>query len=251
MTLELTLDATLDLSRSDARHGYGLFETIRVKDGRPLRLSLHRARLERGAAFLDMDPPPSLETLETFLAQRTQVPGMSSGVLRLYAVDRRLIVSAMAFSPEVRNTVAVDLADTLVRHSSSPLNAFKTLAYLENRILAREARDRDLFEVIALNERGELTDGSRTTLFLVEGGRVFTPPVSAGALPGVARQVILEAGLAQEATLTPADLVRCEGLFLTNSLQGLIPVHFFRGRALKQSRAVLEPILDLLNQGAP
>jgi len=246
MELELCLDATLDLSRSEVRHGYGLFETIRIKEGRVLRLPQHLARLRRGTAFLEMGPPPGQEALEAFLAAHTRVLGMASGVLRLYAVDRRLIVSAMAFSPEVRTSVGVDIAEVLVRHSSSPLNRFKTLAYLENRILAREARDRDLFEVIALNERGELTDGSRTSLFLVEGGRIFTPPTSAGALPGVARQVILEAGLAQEVSLSQTDLVRCEALFLTNSLQGLIPVHFYRGRALKQPRAVLEPVLEIL-----
>lgn len=246
MALELTTDGTVDLARSEARHGYGLFETLRVKEGQAQRLGLHLARLRQGADFLGMDQPPALESLGAFLAQHTQVPTMASGVLRLYAVDSRLVVSAMAFSPQPRALVALDLAASLTRNSSSPLNRFKTLAYLENRVLAQEARDRELFEVIALNERGELTDGSRSTLFLVEGGRILTPHAAAGALPGVARQVILEAGLAQEATLTPSDLVRCQALFLTNSLQGLIPVHSCRGRALEQPRTILEPVLALL-----
>lgn len=249
MSLELCLDATLDLSRSDARHGYGLFETIRVKEGRPLRLPLHLARLERGAAFLGMEPPPGQEALEAFLGQRTQVFGMASGVLRLYAVDHSLIASVLAFSPELRNWTSVDLADSVVRYSASPLHRFKTLAYLENRVLAREARERDLFEVIALNEMGELTDGSRTTLFLVEEGRILTPPASSGALPGVAREAILGADLAREASLTPEDLLACEAMFLTNALQGMIPVHSFRGRALAQPRRLLEPVFDLLDRG--
>jgi len=246
MSLEPCLDATLDLSRSEARHGYGLFETLRIKEGRVQRLPLHLARLARGAAFLEMEAPPTLAELEAFLEGHTRVAAMGSGVLRLYAVDRRLIVSAVAFSPEPRASVSLGLAQSLVRHSGSPLNRFKTMAYLENRLLAREARERDLFEVIALNERGELTDGSRTTLFLVEGGRIFTPPVASGALPGVARQVLLEAGLAQDATLTPKDLVRCEALFLTNSLQGLVPVHTCCERPLKQPRSLLEPVMALL-----
>nr|WP_320132639.1 aminotransferase class IV [uncultured Holophaga sp.] len=249
MSLEPCQDATVDLSRSEARHGWGLFETLRVLKGKAQRLSLHLARLARGAAFLEMEAPPSLERVEDYLNHYTQVPGMASGALRLYAVDRRLIVSAVAFTPETPPVVAVDLAASLVRSSSSPLNRFKTLAYLENRVLAREARSRGLFEVLAINERGELSDGSRTSLFVVEGGRIFTPPLESGALPGVARQVILDAGLAQEATLTPADLVRCEGVFLTNSLQGVIVPNSCRGRVLKPASELLAPVLEVLARG--
>jgi branched-chain amino acid aminotransferase len=111
------------------------------------------------------------------------------------------------------------------RCSSSPLNRFKTLAYLENRLLAREAGRRGLFEAIAPNEAGRLTDGSRTSLFVVLGGRLLTPPAADGALPGVARRCLLEAGLGEEAPLEPRDLARAQALLLTNALQGAVPVH--------------------------
>ena len=65
----------------------------------------------------------------------------------------------------------------MTRRSANPLNRFKTMAYLENLLLTREAEDRALYEVVALNESGRLTDGGRTNLFLVTGDEILTPPV--------------------------------------------------------------------------
>ncbi len=111
-----------------------------------------------------------------------------------------------------------------MRSSGSPLNRFKTLSYLENRLLHREAEAQGWFEALALNERGQLTDGGRTNVVLVLEGQALTPPVQDGALPGIARRVLLEAGLAREASLEPRDLESAEGVFLVNALRGWIGV---------------------------
>jgi branched-chain amino acid aminotransferase len=221
--LELLTDTRLDLAASGARHGEGLFETLRVRDGAPLRLEAHLERLAAGARFLGLEPPPAPEAVRVFLAGPCQ--GLASGVLRLLAVDRKLLVMVAPWDPGVPASITLGLSREFRRCSGSPLNRFKTLSYLENRLLAREAERRGLFEVIALNEHGRLSDGSRTTLFLVRDGRLLTPPVADGALPGVARRCLLEAGWAEEAPLTPDDLVRAEAVLLTNALRGAMPVH--------------------------
>jgi para-aminobenzoate synthetase / 4-amino-4-deoxychorismate lyase len=61
-------------------------------------------------------------------------------------------------------------------------------------------------EVIYLNERGELAEGSRTTIFIERDGELLTPPLSAGLLPGTLRAELLAEGKAREVVLTPADL---------------------------------------------
>ena len=93
-----------------------------------------------------------------------------------------------------------------------------------------------MFEVVALNEADHLTDGGRTTLFIVSEGRVVTPAVADGALPGVARRVLLKAGLAVEASLRPEDLYRADGAFLTNALHGVVPVDRVEGGTSKDIR---------------
>jgi para-aminobenzoate synthetase/4-amino-4-deoxychorismate lyase len=68
---------------------------------------------------------------------------------------------------------------------------------------------------------GQLTEGSFTNLFVDRGGKLLTPPLSAGLLPGVLRAELIDSGRAVEAALTRADLNH--GFFVGNALRGLIP----------------------------
>jgi para-aminobenzoate synthetase/4-amino-4-deoxychorismate lyase len=77
-------------------------------------------------------------------------------------------------------------------------------------------------EVIYLNERGELAEGSRTTIFLQRDGRLLTPALNSGLLPGTLRAELIAEGKAVEAVLTLADLRSAEAVYLGNSVRGLV-----------------------------
>jgi len=77
-------------------------------------------------------------------------------------------------------------------------------------------------EVIYLNERGELAEGSRITIFIERGGKLLTPHLGAGLLPGTLRAQLLAEGKAEEAVLTLADLQSAAAIFLGNSVRGLV-----------------------------
>lgn len=77
-------------------------------------------------------------------------------------------------------------------------------------------------EVIYVNERGELAEGSRTTIFLQREGRLLTPALSCGLLPGTLRAELIAEGKAAEAVLTLADLRAAEAVYLGNSVRGLV-----------------------------
>ena len=77
-------------------------------------------------------------------------------------------------------------------------------------------------EVIYLNERGELAEGSRTTIFVKRGETLLTPPLTAGLLPGTLREALIAEGRAVEAKLTLNDLVGAEAVYLGNSVRGLV-----------------------------
>jgi para-aminobenzoate synthetase / 4-amino-4-deoxychorismate lyase len=77
-------------------------------------------------------------------------------------------------------------------------------------------------EVIYLNERGELAEGSRTSIFIQRGKELLTPPLAAGVLPGVLRQSLVDEGRAVEAVLTLDDLNRAGEVYLGNSVRGLV-----------------------------
>lgn len=238
--LALTLDANawnLDLARSDVRHGYGLFETVRVQHGAARWLPHHLERLAAGCAFLGLAPPPGPDELVDHLAAPLRALG--SGALHLVAADGLLRARWGPAPPAPALPVQVGVARSIVRHGASPTSRFKTLSYLENRLLHREAESRGLFDVIAVNERGRLSDGGRTSVFLVRGGAVVTPPVADGALPGIARRVLLEAGLADERSVAPEELDGAEGVFVANALRGVVPVRADRGGRVAACAAAL------------
>ena len=79
-------------------------------------------------------------------------------------------------------------------------------------------------EVILLNERGEVCEGTITNIFADPGdGVLLTPAPACGLLPGVLRGELLDGGRAREAVLGPADLMDAKGVFVGNSLRGLVP----------------------------
>lgn len=79
-------------------------------------------------------------------------------------------------------------------------------------------------ELLFLNERDELCEGTITNLFVeTDGGRLLTPPIAAGLLPGILREELLETGRAAEAFLTLHDLAAAHRVWMGNSLRGLIP----------------------------
>jgi 4-amino-4-deoxychorismate lyase len=108
-------------------------------------------------------------------------------------------------------------ADPLLRHKTTRREAY--------------ARARAEFpattveEVLLLNERGEVCEGTITTLFVDRGAGapLATPPLSSGLLAGVLRQSLLDTGQAVESVLEPRDLREAHALFVGNSLRGLIP----------------------------
>lgn len=165
-----------------------------------------------------------------FLSANRVCCALERGILRLIAVDGSLHAFATPLEPPSPGSADLGLSLETVRFSGDPLNQFKTLSYLANLRLAQEASRRGLTEVVAPNERGRLSDGGRTTIFLVREGRVLTPPVAEGALPGIARRLLLEAGMAVEAPLDWKAAEEAEAVFLANALRGVLPVGRLEGR---------------------
>ena len=77
------------------------------------------------------------------------------------------------------------------------------------------------YETIFVDPDGQLTEGSRTSIFVERDGRLLTPPLSRGLLPGILRAKLIDEGKAEEAELSPADLEG--GFYVGNIVRGLIP----------------------------
>lgn len=202
---------------------FALFETLRWTQAEGyVLLAFHLDRLVRSARHLGF--PCAREAAEQALAAATQTFTAPAMRVRLL-LDREgtLSVEAQALDaqePELRFALAeqrVSSKDLLLYHKT-------TRRTLYDRELARLSACYGVDEVVFQNERGELTEGSRTNLFIARGGTLLTPPVSCGLLPGTLRRALLQdpARPCREAVLTPADLETADAIYLGNSVRGLL-----------------------------
>jgi para-aminobenzoate synthetase/4-amino-4-deoxychorismate lyase len=107
---------------------------------------------------------------------------------------------------------ATDSSDLFLRHKSTIRERYDAAW--------RSAEMQGAFDQLFFNERGELTEGGRSNVFIRNGGLWITPPLSSGMLPGVMRAVILEAWGARESIITRDMLIAAEEIVVCNSLRG-------------------------------
>ena len=222
----------------------GLFETLLALDGRLAFFDAHYARFAAGANTLGIPLPLSADALAAACADVLNANGLTDAArasLRITLTrgagprglapppdpkPALLITAAHAPPPPASMTAMVA---TVRRNEHSPAANLKTLAYLDNVLAKREAMTAGYDDALLLNGAGHLAEASAANLFVWDGDRLLTPPVSDGVLPGVVRAVVLDLARdlgidASEETVTPDRLASATGAFLTNSLIGLCPL---------------------------
>jgi len=91
----------------------------------------------------------------------------------------------------------------------------------DRRFLDQARQSEEAYETVFVDPEGKLTEGSRTNIFVERDGKLLTPPLERGVLPGILRAKLIEEGRAEEADLTPGDLPG--GFYIGNIVRGLIP----------------------------
>lgn len=201
----------LDYGRSD----FELLETLRWN---PVTgwfwLDRHLDRLEESAEYFTV-PVDRTKVIERLQAAIAGVPTESR--IRLTVSRRgRIRVEVEPLSQEERPSAALAI-DLEPVETNSPFLFHKTTrraVYDE-----RRARHPDADDVLLVNERGELTESTIANVAVKLDGRWYTPPVEAGCLPGVYRAVLLEEGRLAERRISVADLEKCEGIAVVNSVR--------------------------------
>lgn len=207
--------------------GFTLFETLRVEGRQVCRFEAHLARLLASAAALG------------FMASASGVRAAVDGVLQSFPVDpaswhRLRIDLSRDGTVRCRSSVLAALPDGPVRllaplgavpRHEGALLAHKTSLRTAYDAAVQEAEALGAFDRLFVNHDGVLTEGGRSTLLVKLDGRWYTPPLSAGLLPGVLRAALLDDpvwGLT-ERTLWPDALDQAEALAVCNALRGVLP----------------------------
>lgn len=200
-----------------------LFETMRWERGRGyVLLDHHLERLAQSAEYFIYPHP--LETMERTLADlETQFTHEAHRVRLTLSEDGSVDATHAPLDP---TEPALTWRFEISEHETDPSDVFlfhkTTRRALYDGEHERAVRERACDEVVFFNSRGELTEGSRTNVFLEFGGRLYTPPVSCGLLPGTLRRELLEEGNAEERILKRQDLGSADRILLGNSVRGLI-----------------------------
>lgn len=240
-------------------NGWGVFSTIKVVDGVLFAFPRHYARMKRDAEIMRVPFPWAPDELEDRLLMLVEANEDYNSTLRVAAIRNKGTVFE---GPGIENEVELVAFTTarsdwgkavrlgVVRHGRHAANVFagtKITAWSMNLCWYEEAHERGLDEVVLLNEREEVSECTSANIFAAFGNEVATPPLSAGCLPGVTRQILLEEALCPglhvvERTLCLPDLEAADGVFITSSTRDLLPVAGIEGLRVRAGTAARDQL---------
>ena len=192
---------------------FALLETF-ANDADDATLRAHITRLQRSAQVFGI--AFDRREIEGFVRHRSNVRQLVR--LRLGFGGSTISRDAMEKSPEL---VPICISNETVRRSDPFLRHKSSWRPMHDAAM-REAKARDCFDALLSNERGELTEGSRTTLFFEADGALWTPPAACGVLPGILRERMITEGKAHERAVTPDELRGAEAIYVGSSARGLL-----------------------------
>jgi len=251
--------------------GDGLFETMAVRNARVLDLDAHLKRLASGLGVLGFAGAVDLPKLRSGVALYIAAEGAACAVLRVTvtrgagprglappeAPRPTIFMTLSPMPPACETSLSLHIATGTRRNEHSALSRIKALPYLDNVLALSEARAHGADDALMLNTRGTVACATVANVFVIREGRLETPPVCDGALPGTMRALVLclakQAGLAPvENSLHVKDLAEADEVLLTNSINRLMDakdcngtlLHRRAGAAVERLRALIASRFD-------
>ncbi|MEG6509365.1 aminodeoxychorismate synthase component I [Methyloligella sp. 2.7D] len=204
---------------------FELIETIRwEREHGFYLLDRHLSRLQASAHHFGY-PFDRNDIRAALAAHAERLEGQVHMVRLLLAEDGAITVTSTEIALPAKGTVWRFVVSDKPVDETDPFFFHKTThRQFYDGELARQKERTGCDEVVFVNSKGELTEGTRTNLFLEQDGRLYTPAVACGLLPGTLREELLDLPRveASEAILTLEDLARADRIYLGNSVRGLI-----------------------------
>ena len=252
-------DAKISVFDHGLLYGDGVFEGIRAYHGRVFKLKEHIDRLFYSAKAILLTIPMAHHDLMTAVVETCRRNKIRDGYIRL-VVTRG--VGTLGLNPNrCKNPSVIIIADKIqlfpvevyergleiitvptTRNLHSAVNpAIKSLNYLNNILAKIEANNSGCEEAIMLNAEGYVAECTGDNIFIVKEGHLLTPPLSAGALYGITRRVVMDiatgSGLrVSEPNLTRYDLFNADECFVTGTGAELVPVIKIDGRIIGKGK---------------
>jgi len=249
-------------------YGYSVFETMRSYSGRIFRLEQHLRRLENAARTLHI--PLGDHELKRACYEVLEANKLTNARIRLSLsageaegipdqpnqVTPTVFISVNQFTPvddALYSRGCKAMVSSYRQNSRSPLSTMKTANYLNSWLARQEARSSGASEALLLNEKGFISEGSMTNIFLLSNGALLTPDIGSGCLPGITRGAVIELASAIGITAIEREIVidelfQAEEAFLTNSILEILPLSEVDGICIGSKKKQISEITDQLSQ---
>ena len=246
-------DATISVFDHGFTVADGIFETMKVVDGRVFLWPWHLERLHVSADILGLQLPPDDHLTDVVLKVARANPQAGRLRLTITAGDGPLgsdrsgsdvsVVAAASASKPWPSTAQLGIAGW-PRNERSPLVAAKTTSYAEQVLALEHAHRAQASEAIFFNTEGHLTEGTGSNIFIVHAGVVKTPPTADGLLAGITRRFVLtlaDDGIPmREEPITADMLLNADEVFISSSTRDIQPVDRVEERQYSVGEVTLE-----------
>jgi branched-chain amino acid aminotransferase len=204
--------------------GDGVFEVVRLYDGRPFGLDEHLERMARSAASVRL--PLDLDAVRADIGAILAAADSRDGSLRVLATRGGWRIALVEPLKEMPDTVALA---TITYSPTRVLDGVKSLSYAANMLASRLAREAGADEALLVTPHGRVLEAPTTSFVYVLGGRLYTPPLSDRILDSITRRVLFAVTDVEERVTTLDDLHALEEAFLASSIREVHPVHAIDG----------------------
>ena len=227
-------------------YGYGLFETMRVYNGRIFLLERHIERLIASAAVIGFKVGLSGTDLRKACTETVMANNLNEARVRLTVTNgeadtfpwtdtagkNTVVITARPYTPfseeKYRHGFRVGIA-SLRRNSQSQVSGIKSNNYLDNILAKMEAERDSLDEALLLNEKGYITECGSSNIFFVSDSGLITPSETNGLLPGITRGLVIELAGKLDIKFTEtdvglSDLNTFQEAFITSSMMEIMPL---------------------------
>jgi branched-chain amino acid aminotransferase len=260
-------EATVSVFDHGLLYGDGVFEGMRVYGGRVFRLTEHVERLFESARAIALKMPIDEAAVADATKATVAANHLAEGYVRLVVTrgagtlgldpnrcsNPQVIIIAdniVMYPAEFYESGMAIITSSVIRNHPAALSPrIKSLNYLNNILAKIEGLQAGCVEALMLNHKGEIAECTGDNIFLVKNGVLLTPPLDAGILAGVTRQVVLELAVeadiaTREVALTKHDVYIADEVFLTGSAAEVVPVVHVDSRTIGDGKP--GPITKLL-----